>query len=161
MKFSQKYTIVKLLDSLPSGTEWGVDDWPLHVTLADIFAVDGNSSDIIQALDSIKTNSLVKTKVAGENLFGPEKNIRVKLLENTPELQALHEQILEALKPLNVRFNSPEYTGEGFLPHSTVQKTGELKIDDEITFNSLTLIDMFPDQNGYKRRVLTTLSLST
>lgn len=154
MKLTQKYTIVQLIEALPDGFEYKMEDWPLHITLADVFEVKGDSKDILRALEKIKLEKTIRVKVVGEKLFGENNEIRVKLLENTDALQKLHHQIVTALEGLAVQFNTPEFTSNGFLPHSTVLKAGELETGQQVTFDSLTLIDMFPDGNGYMRRVV-------
>jgi 2'-5' RNA ligase len=154
VKFKQKYTIVQLIDPLPDAAEWGVENWPLHITIADIFAIDGDSTDILKALKNIKINKVIEAKVVGDAFWGPEKNVHVKLVENTADLYNLHKQIIESLQSLNVDFNSPGFVIEGFKPHSTVQDKKSLEDRQLVRFNCLTLIDMFPDENGYKRRII-------
>lgn len=159
MKLTQKYTVIQLIEPLADGTEWEMGDWPLHVTLADVFSVDGNSKDILRALETLKLTKPVSSQVVGEDWFGPKQNIKVKLLDKSPEFTDLHTQIIKALKSLNVRFNNPEYVLSGFKPHSTVQAEKGLKNNDVVEFNALTLIDMFPDENAYRRRIVHTLKL--
>jgi hypothetical protein len=36
-------------------------------------------------------------------------------------------------------------------------KSGQLQIDDIVTFDSITLVDMFPDENPCQRRILGTV----
>ena len=160
-KFTQKYTIVHLLNDLPVGYEYSMADWPLHVTLADVFAIDGDPNDLLVDLkEQLSTHSTVKSEVVGEEWFGEDRSVHVKLLNKTVELQQLHETILAILQSYNVKFNSPEYTREGFRPHSTVQKNGQLELSDVVTFDSITLIDMFPNEDPAQRRILGTVHFS-
>jgi len=160
-KLTQKYTIVHLLNDLPVGYEYSMANWPLHVTLADVFAIGGDLNDLLADLkEQLSARSTVKSEVVGEEWFGEDGSVHVKLLDKTAELQQLHETILAVLERYNVKFNSPEYTKEGFRPHSTVQEDGQLELNDIVTFDSITLIDMFPNEDPAQRRILGTVHFS-
>ena len=160
MKLTQKYAIIQLIEPLDDGFEFGFGEDPLHVTLADVFAVDGDSSVMVPALrESVSIAEPITAKVVGTEMFGPDRNVQVKLVDRTEALVSLHEQVVEVLQKFNVQFNNPEFTLDGFKPHSTVQKSSELQDGDEVVFNALTLIDMFPDDDGYRRRVIATISI--
>lgn len=38
--FTQKYTIIQLLEDVPEGTQFTPTNWPLHATVGDTFAID-------------------------------------------------------------------------------------------------------------------------
>lgn len=157
-KFTQKYTIVHLMNSLPGGYEFLMKDWPAHITLADVFAVDGGSTDLLESFEEeLSTSSQVQTKVIGEDWFGEDKTVHVMLLDKTTEFQRLHDEIVDVLKNFGCKFNNPEFTENGFKPHSTVQKDGKLEIGANLTIDSITLIDMFPNDDFKKRKVLGTI----
>lgn len=160
-KLSQKYVIVHLIDDLPVGYEYSMNDWPLHVTLADVFAIESSPSELLYDLDKeLSLNLSIKSKVIGEKWFGEDKNVHVKSLQKTEALQQLHDAVIRVLEAHGVKFNSPQYTKEGFVPHSTVQKSGELECNDIVIFNSITLIDMFPENNPLQRRILGTINFN-
>ena len=46
-KFTQKYVLVHTFKDLPDGYEYSMADWPLHVTLADVFSIQGDYKDLI------------------------------------------------------------------------------------------------------------------
>lgn len=135
-----------------------MQDWPLHVTLADVFAIHGSSDNLLRDLEKhFGSYRPVHARVIDEAWFGENKDIQVRLLDRTDELQALHEKTLETLDRHGATFNNPEYMREGFKPHSTVQKDDQLHIGDTVTFDSITLIDLFPNENPYRRRILGTV----
>lgn len=160
-ELTQKYAIVHLIDNLPVGYEFSMSDWPLHITLADVFAIEGSSAELIIDLETeFSSHPPIQSSVVGDEWFGENKSVHVKLIKKSEELQQLHEAILSVLSDYKVKFNSPEYTHAGFKPHSTVQKNSQLDLGDTITLDSLTLIDMFPDNNPSHRRVLGTVHFS-
>jgi len=159
-EFTQKYVIVSLVEPLGNDTEFMMADWPLHVTVADVFAIDGSVNELIEQLKDLKqSGNSISSKIVGDEWFGEDKSIHVRLVEITDELKDLHQRVLDVLVRSSVVFNNPEYTGPGFRPHSTVQSEDELKIGDIVAFKSLTVIDMFPGDDPYKRKVLGTVSL--
>ncbi|MEP7205284.1 MAG: 2'-5' RNA ligase family protein [Candidatus Saccharibacteria bacterium] len=160
-KFSQKYVVVHLITALPDGSEYPMEDWPLHVTLADVFKVHASPAELVGELDErLGTFSPIKAEVVGEDWFGDDRTIHVMTLEHTAKLQELHQKIIEVLGRRGVVFNSPEYTNQGFVPHSTVQKTERLESGEVVLFDSVTLIDLFPDQDPRRRRVVATIHLN-
>lgn len=159
-KFTQKYTIVHTIAPLADSYEYSAADWPPHVTLADIFAIDGNPMDLLRDLgEGLAHKPVLKARVVGDKWFGENTDVHVKLLARSTETQKLHESILDILARYNVRYNSPEYTGAGFILHSAVQKSSELHDSDTVVFDSLTLIDMFPNEDAYRRQVLGTVRI--
>lgn len=157
-KLTQKYVIVHLVDNLPVGYKFPMSDWPLHITLADVFAIEGDSAELIIDLETeFSSHPPIQSSVVGDEWFGEDKSVHVKLIKKTEELQQLHETILSVLSNYKATFNNPEYTHAGFKPHSTVQKNGQLDLGDTVTLDSLTLIDMFPDSNPHRRQVIGTV----
>lgn len=108
---------------------------------------------------NLQGKEVASTRIDSDDWFGKDKTVHVKLLEHTDTLQALHELIVDVLEKYEVQFNTPEHIRQGFKPHSTVQKTGQARTGDIVDFDTLTLIDMFPDENPYRRRVLQTIRL--
>lgn len=86
--------------------------------------------------------------------------MRVALLKKTDDLVKLHQDVIKVLERGGWKPNDPQFAKEGFLPHSTVQKHTRLNKGDEVIFNALTIIDMFPGENPYQRRVIKTIKIS-
>ncbi len=132
-------------------------DWPLHVTLADVFAVDRNATGIDAKLEEmLLSRSSVTVKVLREADLG---TTGVVLVEKSNRIIKLHKSIIDLLQANGAMFNSPEFTRGGFLPHSTVQNSGRLYMGDRLNIDSVTLIDMFPNEDWRQRKVLNTFKL--
>jgi len=159
--FTQKYTIVQLLESVPEGTIYKPADWPLHTTLTDIFAIDWDEETLLQnCIQESQKLQTVSTIAVEDVWFGDEKNIQVTLLEKNEAITKLHLELVSFLEKGNVRFNVPDFVGNGFKPHVTVQKDKRLHKGDEVIINALTVIDMFPDSDPYLRKVLKTIPIT-
>jgi hypothetical protein len=156
MSYSQKYTLVHFFTPLQDGSEFHMTDWPLHTTLADVFAIDRHETNIDAKLSALASRADVVNVVAtDESALGVTP---VVLLEKTSSLQQLHDSIVSLLEQSGAVFNNPEFTRDGFLPHSTIQSSGRLQIGDEIRIDSISLIDMFPNNDWQQRKVLATFN---
>ena len=151
MKYSQKYTLVSFFESIEIITEFAMTDWPPHITLADVFAIELDTG-IEQKLEAmLACQPPITLSARGDSVLGTTE---VVLIEKNDGLQKLHDQIVDLLELHGAKFNTPEFTRSGFLPHSTIQKSGRLSEGDKIEINTLFLIDVFPNKNWQQRRVL-------
>jgi hypothetical protein len=158
--FTQKYTIVQFFEDIPESAKFAFIDWPLHSTIADVFAIDWSVEQIIEKLKVLLSSHEQASSVAMDDSFlGSDKPHRVVLLQKTDSLLKLHYDVIQLLEQGGVRFNSPEYVRKGFLPHSTVQKQTRLTKGDQVIFSALSLVDMFPNEDPYQRKVLKTFKL--
>lgn len=158
-EFGQKYVIVQLLEEVAEGTEFVMSEWPLHVTVVGVFAIDWSVPEMTERLTTLLMGrSSVVAHAMGEAYFGPNEDIRVTLLEKTEELAKLHSDICALLERGRLKLNDPQFAREGFRPHATVQKRGMLNSGDEVTFEALSIIDMFPGGDPEKRKVLKTVN---
>jgi hypothetical protein len=159
-KFTQKYTIICLLEDIEEGASFASSDWPLHTTLVDTFVIDW-SLDTLQnkIIEVAQEQDSTSTKGVGDEYFGPDKEVHVILLEKNEDLKTIHYALLQKLKGGNLRLNDPQYSEDGYLPHSTVQKHRQVKVGDEVSINNLALIDMFPNEDPYQRKVLKIIKL--
>jgi len=154
MNYSQKWSIIYLFETLNEGDEFSMQNWPLHTTLADVFAVDMNQ----QVLDDIQKifNEFkgIETNAIGERTFGDAEHlVNVVLLENTSMLQTCHDTFIDMLTKHGAVFNNPEFTHDGFIPHSTIQMDKRLQIGDMVQLDKLAIVDMFPNNNLQQRKI--------
>lgn len=160
MQFTQKYTIIQLFEDVPEGTQFPASSWPLHVTIADTFATDWDVPMMVEKLTPLLRSHAQATSVVEEDrFFGDEEQVQVALLKKTDDLVKLHHDVIGPLEQGGWKSNDPQFAKEGFLPHSTVQKHARLNKGDEVKFNALTVIDMFPNEDPYQRKVLATIKI--
>jgi hypothetical protein len=158
MTYSQKYCLVSFINPIDINTEFSMEDWPLHITLADVFSVDLTGTNTQSQLTELLTYQRAFKIFAHKNAILGTKE--VTLIKDSVQLRELHESIIDLLETNRAYFNTPEFTREGFLPHCTIQKTGRLKIKDEVLINCISLIDMFPGGEWQKRKVLSVIRLN-
>ena len=158
--FTQKYAIIQLFEPMPVGVQFSSDDWPLHSTIVDTFAIDWDAATIMSQLRALLASYAPTDSIAEEDaFFGPEKQTHVILLRKTEGLVKLHYDVIALLESGGLKLNDPQFAREGFLPHATVQKHAQLHKGDEVSFTALTIIDMFPSNDPYQRKVLATIPL--
>ena len=105
MEYSQKYTLVQFFQQVDIDEVFRMTEWPPHVTLADTFAVDITDQLIADLETHLDTWPYTLTYVQNEGTLGTTD---VWLLKNTPELQALHDRlvdILESMVPFSTTLN--------------------------------------------------------
>jgi 2'-5' RNA ligase len=160
-KFTQKYTIIQLLEPKDEGDEWKSNKWPLHVTIADTFAVDWDKNNLKQKFTNLIQKQPIATATGDHfEYFGPEKEVKVTILDMSEELVSLHNNVVRLLKDAGAVFNDPQYTEEGFRAHATVQSHASVKKGESLIFNALAIIDMFPGEDPYRRKILSTVKLN-
>ena len=159
-QFSQKYTIVQFLDEVVTGDEFASNEWPLHSTIIDTFAIDWLIDEMIGRLaDGLAGYGEVRSVATDDRFFGDEQQTQVTLLERSDSLVTLHLAVLAILENGGLVLNDPQFSRDGFLPHSTVQKNARLQKGDGVRFTALSIVDMFPNADAYVRKVLATISL--
>lgn len=160
--FTQKYTIVQFFDDIQEGYEFSSSDWPLHSTVVDTFAIDwsiGKTAEILKGL--LSTYEGVTSKAGDDRYFGENGQVQVTLIDRTESLLKLHRDILTALEAGGIILNDPQFAHDGFLPHATVQKNAHLNDGESVKFGSLSIVDMFPDKDPYRRKVLKTIEVGS
>lgn len=159
-KFTQKYAIIQLFEDMPVGVQFSASSWPLHSTIADTFAIDWDAPTMVAELTEMLSNHEQAMSVAEDDvLFGDQGQVHVVLLQKTDSLMRLHRNVIAVLEQGGWKPNDPQFAKDGFLPHSTVQNHARLKKGDEITFNALSIIDFFPDEDPYERKILATIKI--
>lgn len=158
MAYTQKYTLVSFIRPIAIGAEFGMVDWPLHITLADVFAVDRMGTNIESKLNALAAESRpISVRAHREAALG---TAQVVLLDKNKDLLELHRRLVDLLEANGAKFNSPEFTRDGFLPHCTIQKTGRLHDGDRAVTTMLALVDMFPGNDWQRRKVIRLFALS-
>jgi 2'-5' RNA ligase len=157
-EFTQKWSLVAFLEPVQEGAEFFWRDWPQHVTLADVFAAEWSGAVLAEKLSTLLTDQQPMTLNAeAEARWGENGEAHVMLLQKTPEIISLHSKIYDGLTNAGAVFNEPQYQGEGFVPHSTVQTHASLNPGSEIKIESISVIDMLPNNDGHQRKVLKTI----
>jgi hypothetical protein len=123
----------------------------------DVFAINRHEASLDTKLSALASGTqAVKVAAVADSLLGTTS---VVLFEKTVPLQQLHDDIVCLLEQNLATFNNPEFTKDGFLPHSTVQGSDRVRIGDVINIDSISLIDMFPNDDWQQRKVLATFNL--
>lgn len=159
MTYTQKYCLVQFIQTIPVDYEFTRTEWPLHCTLAGVFAWDWNSNtkqDLAMLLANSKPFGSYTT---GKELFGHDQSVTVMLVRPTKELHALHERIITLIEQHGGAFNQPAYIRNQYRPHVTMIGN-EPTVNTPVQFTKLSLIDMFPNGDYTARKVIAEFTLS-
>lgn len=159
-EFTQKWAIISLLESIEESAEFYYTDTPLHVTLAGVFKIDKDCDWLANELSKLLARQKpIEIQAKEKAMFGPSQDVAVMKIAENPVLINLHRAIHEWLESSNAVYNEPGYQGDGYIPHSTFQKRSLLTEGEKILIRSVSLIDLYPNQNGYQRKILKTIEL--
>jgi hypothetical protein len=158
---TQKWCLITLLEDTKVGYKFTMGNWPLHITFAGVHDADWNNPTVFNGLKRILSDhEPFQAKALHIGNLGPnDKPTKVTFIEMNEEVIMLHSELIRFLEKNNARFNKPEFNGDGFIAHSTVQKHQQIKPDETVAINNIALINMFPDGDGKSREVVNIISL--
>lgn len=159
-QFTQKYTLVQFFEDVEEGYEYSSSNWPLHSTVIDTFAIDWSVDEMaVRLTEALCDHTMANSEAEKDTYFGENGQVQVILLNRTESLVKLHLDVLTMLEGGGLSLNDPQFARDGFLPHATVQKHTHLNEGDRVQFATLSIIDMFPGGDPYKRKVLKTIRI--
>jgi 2'-5' RNA ligase len=133
----REFLFVYLLEPLEAGVQFTT--WPLHLTLLPWFEAPELEVVIDEIRESLQSSGPVVTQIGEKAYFG-QRRLEVRLIENTPQLQKLHEDLLGVINKNNWPVKG-RYTGQYFKPHITSKRgteaQGTITIDRLYVFESL------------------------
>ena len=160
MKYTQKYTIVCFFSAQDAAPNFPSSDWPLHVTVLGTFKTDWPIDKLARELEKLaSTVAAFDVTPTEQAMLGPDKDVPVKLLRLDGGILALHNKLLELSDDGSFVYNTPEFVGQGFLPHATDQKDDSVKIGQKYRLSSISLVDMFPSGDHMRRVIIDTFAL--
>lgn len=152
---SQKYVIAHFIQPLEPGYNFSSKEWPLHITLLPNFIVSGPLNELINNLGVIARSTTPFNVQAGEDAnFGPNGDVLVTLIKPEAAILSLHKSMLEITK--SYIFDSPQYIGQGYRPHSAKQVDSQLRNGESHRIDCITLVDMYPNNDIQRREVIKT-----
>lgn len=142
------------------------DMLPLHCTLMLWFWLEQPPQEVAQRLTaalqgtgSVQLKAGKEQVFAGKNKHGEAVPVTVNDIERTPELVQLHEQAYATLAYMGARYFMPQYVHDGFHPHVTHQKDGQLQPGEVRTSTKLYLVEADAPEYGNPRTVRAAISL--
>ncbi|NUP60101.1 MAG: hypothetical protein HOQ06_11600 [Pseudarthrobacter sp.] len=155
---------VAFVEPVADGQVFPRTDWPLHITLVRFDVGPPAAADPADGLAGLAeapaTAALGAVLRVGEDAaFGRDGSVPVSLVDRHPALQALHEQLVQAVADAGGRILTPRHTLSGYRPHvshhgapGTAVK--RLNQGDAVVLDRIALVDMAPDGDHTIRRVL-------
>lgn len=152
---SQKYVIAHFIKPIQPGYNFSSKEWPLHVTLLPNFIVGDSLEALVNNLEEVSRSiTPFNIQVGGDENFGPNSEVLVSLIKPTAGILSLHSKLLAITK--FYMFDTPQYIGEGYRPHATKQANSQLVNGNHFMVDSMTLIDMYPNDDIERRKAVRT-----
>jgi hypothetical protein len=147
------YVVVVFIRPVRAGHMFPRSAWPLHITLARFDSkeppdgVGGRIGGAFAGLPEFEVHT------GADDFFGRNHSVPVSLVEPHPQLQLLHDRLLDALGT-DVHLLSPHHARQNFRPHISQQPEGRLQPGEVVRVEQAALVDMRPDGDAKHRRVI-------
>ncbi len=152
---AEKLTIISSFEQHQKGEVF--EQFPLHITLLPWFDVPYRQSLLHSVQNFATRQSPQRVEAAGEAMFGPNEDIRVRLLGRVGSLHAMHEELLEIVSRQHGEILTPEFVDKKYVPHVTYQGDYGLEEGEVRTIDRLQVVS--GDMTG-PRKVVADLGLS-
>lgn len=135
--------MVALFDPLDIGTTISRREWPAHVTLASNFRTAATSERIVEVVaDAAAAAEPLSVRVGGQALFGPDHDVRVRLVESEQAVSA-HGRLADQLESFpDFVADEPEYWRDGYRPHVTLGPSVTATEGDHLHANSVAVVEI-------------------
>lgn len=149
-----------MLEDIEEGYSFSANEWPIHITLIDTFAIDWDAKTLQREFIEVAQEQ-IPTSTCGikDEYFGQNKEVYVILLKKNEDLNNMHYALLQKLKEGNLLLNDPQYSETGYKPHSTAQEHNQVNVGESVSIDNLALIDMYPNEDPYQRKVIKIIKL--
>lgn len=82
------------------------------------------------------------------------------LLEIDESMSLLHKELLELGKRGSFLYNTPEFVGNGFIPHITDAIEERAELDGHYDLATISIVDTIPGGDSSQRRIVKTFELA-
>ena len=125
--------------------------WPLHLTIVPWFLYEGDVNELIERMkQKLKDIRPFKIQVGDQKMFGPNRDVPVKLVDKNVELTKLHSTIYHLLLSSGTQPEREEYNTAVYTPHITVRGDRNIASGEIVTIDS---VDILRDlQDGHMSR---------
>lgn len=155
---AEKYLLTSTFEEIRRGQEFE-GQLPPHVTLVGWFEVPHPRALENRVQNYAARLSPVEVTGEGEALFGPEEDVRVRLVTaRLGRLSVVHAQLLDAVTRTGGQVLRPEWSGEGYRPHVTFVDGVGLGEGESQILSRIELIEQ--RNNSDAKTVLASLPLS-
>lgn len=149
-----RFAVCAFVDQVEPGSEHPRGQLPLHVTLLGPFSTTAELEQIVGVVGgAIAGMAPIGIRVGDDELFGPNRDIEVSLLDDDAEVTDAHRLILDASRFIRARLDSPEYAGDGFRAHVTVLPDDRLERGEVHELDEIAIVEFGPEARRDIRRI--------
>jgi len=153
----EKYVIVSFINSSEIPNTFPSSEWPLHLTLLRNFTIKSPLENLLEELDKCSKNiKAFNMLVENESVFGSNKNIPVSVLQVNKNVTELHADLVTIADKLGAVYDDPQFVGEGYKPHVTVQGENKLNVGQNILVDNIALASFVKRPEGKMVKIIRT-----
>ncbi|MBC7708080.1 2'-5' RNA ligase family protein [Polaromonas sp.] len=153
-------TYLLALEVAPMTVGQAYEQLPMHCTIMHRFHSSLSTEALIASVAPIFARTAPVALVPQEHkAFGPKKQL-VTILEPTPPLMELHQQLYAKLNSLGVQYTESDWVGDGYTPHVTDKQGKRLPADTPVLASAAYLISVEHPLVGRQRFIEARLELS-
>jgi len=155
-----KYGIATLLENHPVGYEFPGSNAPLHLTHVDAFTVDMEEDELASRLQTkLAAVSSFAVRTLEDELFGPNKDIPVTILELSEPLKELHYLLLQFLEDEGGALKNPHFHGDSFAPHVSIYGARRIQPGTEVLIKDVSIGSKISEGDNPIHKILATIPL--
>ncbi|GAC1391620.1 MAG: hypothetical protein NVSMB46_04790 [Candidatus Saccharimonadales bacterium] len=155
-----RYGIATIFEEFPDGYKFSDDNTPLHLTHIDVLEIDINPESFVRGLrEHLKNQFRFKVMPLKDTFFGPEKDIPVTLIEQSPKLMEYHSHLVQYLETKHAKFDNPQYLKDGYIPHISIYGIRRVAIGKPIIIKSISVGHKRTDVENPPNRIIATIPL--
>lgn len=140
----KKFLISLPIDAVVPGGVYGT--LPSHCTVLQPFETKRTAEDITYAVKQVCRNTRpLELNAAGRELFGPDCDVPVTMLERTPALVNLHLEVTTAIEHEGGKILDPEWAKDGYRPYVS-DFHGRRYSGQGYLADKLAVIEFFPNR---------------
>jgi 2'-5' RNA ligase len=157
---ASKYTIVGFLEHTKTNQSFSENDWPLHVTLLDPFKTTWKLQELCKEIQYLAmATTHFQLKPIKRSFLGPNKDVPVTLLELDENMYRHHADLLALGRRGAFVYNTPEFVGDGFVPHITDTADKQAGLDENYMLETISIVNTIPNGDLSRREIMATFDL--
>jgi hypothetical protein len=155
-----RFAVCAFLDDVALDAEFDAGALPLHVTLLGNATIGAEQGQLEAVLEAVAAGFPPFEAEGGDDAgFGPDGDIEVTLVEDDGSLLRAHLELVGLLRRLDLRLDPPAYAGRDYRPHVTVRDGDRIERGESFELAAIALVDLEPDGDRGRRRVVAQLPL--
>jgi hypothetical protein len=155
-----RFAVCSFVERQDDGAAFAAGALPLHVTVVGRFSVAAAPDAVLGVLRDVAEDLPCPLRLGTDGLDG-SPDVPVLVIEDAAAAHALHDRLLTELRQLGAVVDTPRAAGPDWVPSGDGAARGDelarFAADGALTIGTLSLVELEPDGDADRRRVLATV----